>query len=543
MKSVKGIVVVAVLCLAAYGACVLFKQPAQLNVSDSERAYLEELGIYIQDSNASDSGLSAVLGDVEGIAPIGATMGTSSGSAPPGFLSIPVPSSIPPPFVAEPAPKVTAPGIEPQSVPEFSPPSTAEPAGFPVLLSPLSGSGVFPSETTPLVIPPSEAPFFETPPISATESPPPLEDDWDGPASHIPTTPPSTETLQTLNSPPPTNIPFDANEKIAHSPIVEKNLRRIIMDSANEDSFSSVGNVPLDTAPNPVPQYVQTTARQPFVFEPAKPEPSPNAPVLSFTPAKRSNRDTQPELPKLAESLQQPFIASQTEYRSEVSRPVKNPTTLPAAQPAIRESVERFIQSQRSLMASGETEDIRRAFVQLSQFYEYHPLDDSERAFVRPILDMLALKVVYAKDMHILESPYPVKPGETVESIAKNFHITPVLLRKINGLSSFQELQSGTTLKVVHGQFDAKISVKRKELTLLLGGLYAGQFAFSMPNPGTHIRSGEFFVTNRANQTLILNNGLMLSNAQARNATFAFSDQDAKEIFDILSEQSVIVVE
>ena len=160
-----------------------------------------------------------------------------------------------------------------------------------------------------------------------------------------------------------------------------------------------------------------------------------------------------------------------------------------------------------------------------------------------PILDSLALTVIYARDTHILEAPYRVKPGETVESIAQDFNLTPAFLRKLNDLSVPRAVAAGTMLKVVEGQFDARISVERQELTLLLGGLYAGRFSFALPHAGIPVRKGEFYVTHRTDRTLALNNGWTLATAHVRDATIVFPDQDAREIFDILSELSVIVVE
>jgi hypothetical protein len=104
-----------------------------------------------------------------------------------------------------------------------------------------------------------------------------------------------------------------------------------------------------------------------------------------------------------------------------------------------------------------------------------------------------------------------------------------------------QELSAGSTVKVVFGQFDAKVSLKRKELTLLLGGLYAGRFPIAAINAAPI--SGDFFVTNRSNQAVTLNNGWVLATAGVKNAAVQFYDRDAKEIFDILSHQSVIVLE
>jgi LysM repeat protein len=179
----------------------------------------------------------------------------------------------------------------------------------------------------------------------------------------------------------------------------------------------------------------------------------------------------------------------------------------------------------------------------LSQLYEHNQLGESERVMMRPILDLLALKVIYARDTHLLEPPHRVKQGETVESIAKDYNLTSALLRKINGLAPTQEISPGSTLKVLNGQFDARISIKRRELTLLLGGLYAGRFTFSMPNFEGTSRSGDYFVMHRTDRKIVLNNGLALATAHANDAAFVFMEKDAREIFDILSEQSVIVIE
>jgi hypothetical protein len=98
-------------------------------------------------------------------------------------------------------------------------------------------------------------------------------------------------------------------------------------------------------------------------------------------------------------------------------------------------------------------------------------------------------------------------------------------------------------LKVVYGQFDARISIQRRELTLLLGGLYAGRFSFSLPNANIPVHRGEFYVTQRTGRMLTLNNGWILATNHTRNATIILTEQDAREIFDILSEHSVILVE
>ena len=528
VKYVKGVALFLVLCFATYGAFALFKKPTNNNLSESQRAYLGEIGIDVtNDGQAADSGLSPMFG-AEGVAPVGA-IGTSSSSAPPSFLVEPT-TSFAAPF--EPAPRVAsvdAPGVELQPAPEFSSPEAT-------VLPPLDFAE--PAVESPTAAPP----FLGAPPISAIPppdpSPPPPGESWDGPV--IPVTPPPAASLQSLASPtqssPLSEIPSPIYEQIAYQPIGQTTIRRIASEPEKQgysptttvavQDFSTLDSVLLATATQTAPAYTRTAARQSLSFEPVKPEIQPNAPVVSFSrPKQIAPPQPQPE------QIQPPLIAT---------------SSVPAVQsvtPAVVSEIEKLIQSQRILAESGNPENMRRAFIQLSQLYEHNQLGATERAMMQPILDMLALKVIYAKDTHILEPPHRVKPGETVESIAKDFNLTPTLLCKINGLTVSQTLPAGTTLKVLYGQFDAQISTKRRELTLLLGGLYAGRFSCSLPQPGIPMHGGEFYVTNRSDRSIVLNNGWILGTSSAQNATIVFTAHDAREIFDILSEQSVVVVE
>ena len=527
MKLVKGVSIFLVLCLAAYGAFTLLQNQKSVDLNKDDIAILSGMGIGVSnDGHASESGLSSMF-DVEGADPIGATHNASS-STPPGFLGgEPTTSSLAPSY-GETALPVAMSSHELQPAPPMDvlPPPPAAPVGFPYQAPSF--------ETAPS--PPVEAPpFGTTPPVPTMESPPPWERSWDGPTSGIPVPPPQ-EVLQSIRSPLPTtpSIPQDSHplssgETIAYSPI-ESNVRRIGSDSANQHTATSSASASVP-APTPA-RYAPTSARHPLAFEPVKPETSQNAPVLAFAQPKRINTVQQQA------TMPQP---QPSQENHQATKPIDNPSP---TQPTVQEAVERFIQLQRQLAESGEPEKIRLAFVQLSQLYEHDQLSDVDRIVMQPILDRLALTVIYARDTHILESPYRVRPGDTVESIAQEFTLPPVLLRKINGLAmTAHGLPVGGTLKVVCGQFDARISVKRKELTLLLGGLYAGRFPITMPNARVPVQSGEFFVSHKTDRLITLSNGWTLAAAQARDATILLADQDAREIFDILSEQSVIVLD
>ena len=542
MKLVKGVTIFLVLCLAAYGALTLLKKPPQLGVSEKDRAYLEAIGIDIQgDGTESITGLSSIFGEPDGVAPVGGISASSTSSTPPSFLVEPTTSSMAPPFI-EAVPRIAASSSEFSAPPVdvFPPPNFVEPVD------------------SPIPAPSVELPFPEIPPAPASESPPPWEESWDGPASDILTVSPPTELLQPLITPLGSNPPIETlgsenfiREKSV-SPSGGISVRRIEPDeSSREMAVSTVNSLPIVSptvasspiVPSPVVpapvQYTQTSARKSLTFEPVKPDALSNSPIVAFAPPKRTHapqqlEPLQPQQPDAAHLA----TANLAVRQIETPRPIDVPSVQPlAVQTPIQETVERL------LAESSEPERIRLAFIEMSQLYESNQINEAERAMIQPILDTLAIKVIYARDTHILESPYHVTSGETVESVARKFNLNPAFLRKINGLLLSQELSAGTVLKVVHGQFDARISVKRKELTLLLGGLYAGRFPFTLPHAGIPVQSGEFFVASRTDRSLELNNGWTLATASVGNAAIVFADHAAREIFDILSEQSVIVLE
>ena len=521
MKIIKGVTTFLVLCLAAYGAFTLYTnltKPPKVDLTGDDVNYLKSIGIEVQgDGRASASGINTMI-NMEGVAPVGAEIGTSSSVALPAVFG----GQVAPSFTAA-APPYAAESPAPSSAPAFpgpAPPAEvlprqniSEPAGFP------------PPPTSFQALPPI-APRSVTQPVPATESPPPWNENWDGPASNISALSPPSERLHSSIPPSPNTHTQPSSDIKTASPFDGGSVRRIEPGSVKQGlAFAATENVPMDSVP---PRYTQTAARQPLAFEPAKPESATNTPFVAFAPPKQT-----------VSSPQHPIESS-----GDSSAPIAAVAAAAAAPPTtVPETVERFIQSQRQLIETGVPENIRQAYIQLSRLYEHKQLSSAERGMLRPLLDTLALKVIYSKDSHILESPYRVKPGETIESIAKDYNLNPVFLRKINGLAVPRELAPGTTLKVVYGQFDARISIKQKELTLLLGGLYAGQFSFAFPNTEIPVRSGEFFVAHRSDQMVALNNGWKLATPHMKDATIVFADQDAQDIFDILSEQSVIVVE
>ena len=431
-------------------------------------------------------------------------------------------------------------------------------------------------------------------PISENSSPPPWPDSWDGPALDISNTLPPEKLLHSFNSFPqvaPTNhttqsavthpiaeeippvqfqptahagvrrIEHNPNTSLQHDQMKAKALPvRSVGYTSSVPTAPHVSSTSASSASSPPVKNIPASVRRPLTFEPVKPDVSATSTVVVFGSQRQANaietgmphdQTAVPAMPTdlpQADSLQQPvMIASpllQDVQRQRGQRQSEQTMPTTANSSAIS-PLQRFLQSQQMLATSGEPNKIRQAFIELSQLYESGGLGEKERTMLYPLLDALASRVIYASDSHILEEPYRVKPGETVESIAKQFNLTPALLRKINGIGIHQSVEPGTILKVLYGQFDARISVNQKQLTLLLGGLYAGRFAFAMPQPidRTVSHSNELFVLHKTGRLIVLNNGWTLGSAYGTDANFQFAEQNASELFDILSEQSVIVLD
>ena len=121
---------------------------------------------------------------------------------------------------------------------------------------------------------------------------------------------------------------------------------------------------------------------------------------------------------------------------------------------------------------------MKEALTTVSVFYGSPELSESQTRDLIDLLDSLAGEVIYSR-RHLLDTPYVVGPGESIESIAKRFEIPAELLARINAVDLPGGLQPGTKLKVFQGPFRAEVDMKRNEMTVFLGELYAGRFPIS----------------------------------------------------------------
>ena len=134
--------------------------------------------------------------------------------------------------------------------------------------------------------------------------------------------------------------------------------------------------------------------------------------------------------------------------------------------------IDSFLQAIEVELEAGQLAD---AHLALSSLYGSPDLSPAQARAVVELLDQLAGTVIYSRQ-HLLEPPYRVQSGETLEQIASLYSVPWQLLAKINGIRDPQSLPPGTELKVVRGPFSAVVDLNSYELTLMLGDRYAGRF-------------------------------------------------------------------
>lgn len=249
--------------------------------------------------------------------------------------------------------------------------------------------------------------------------------------------------------------------------------------------------------------------------------------------------------------------ASITPTPAASSAPIGAGATFAASWPAIKTALDR--------------NDLKQAHQLLSKWHGDESLSPADSQKVESLLGQLAGTLIYSTDTQ-LEPARVVKQNETLETIAKEYNVPWQLLAKINGVAASDQLRPGQQLKVVRGPFAAVVNLHRNELTLEIGGNYAGTFAVSVP-PGTSVGEGQWLVDQKLeglqgsfrpsttqvtnDRTIILRDAsgaagtpsgamLMIASTAAVGppgaASLRVSPQDAEDLSDILSVGSRVVI-
>lgn len=218
-----------------------------------------------------------------------------------------------------------------------------------------------------------------------------------------------------------------------------------------------------------------------------------------------------------------------------------------------------------------QTGKFKAALAALTPHYADAGLPDEERRTLLAWLDALAAKVIYSRE-HLLLPAHQVRKGEDLYQIARQYNVEYSLLQNINhqDVSDPLVLVPATELKVIPGPFRTTVKLGAGELTMYVGDLYAGRFAFTLgdqpPQPGSYK-----VVDKRAQQKTYVGfdgrvipandpanpyggwwislggevaiHGSPLSPAPQTLGCISLSPQDAKDIFSILSLGSEVKID
>lgn len=159
---------------------------------------------------------------------------------------------------------------------------------------------------------------------------------------------------------------------------------------------------------------------------------------------------------------------------------------------------------------------LREALAKLSPYYNHIDLTREEQVDLIDLLDALAAEVIYSK-RHLLESPFIVSAGETLESIANRYKISPEVLAKINLMPDSKVVLAGSQLKVLTGPMRADVNLTRGELTLFLHDLYAGRFPISVGKDPAPVEGTYEIIDRRRDRTYYGAGSQVLPASDGRN--------------------------
>lgn len=204
--------------------------------------------------------------------------------------------------------------------------------------------------------------------------------------------------------------------------------------------------------------------------------PKPNVPQADIGVAKASGITPVNDVPVL--DLQ--TLHGQAKTMEQATQP-RMPTSA---------SGKSFANAKRMAMDQANSGNLKEALATLSVFYGAQDLTQEQHNDLVDLLDALAREVIFSQ-RHLLEVPYVVNPGETLEQVAKTCQVPVSILAKINGLDEQASLAPDRKLKVLQGPFRAEIVMEKSEMTLFLGDLYAGRYPVSFgsepsPRPGVY---------------------------------------------------------
>jgi LysM repeat protein len=380
--------------------------------------------------------------------------------------------------------------------------------------------------------------------------------------SPFPASQPTTTPVSTPNAQPDDNsraaVPFGSID----------NLRQSNASSAGSNQFAlptrSVPTSPVSNSSNSTMPAFTANGQQPIDNSSNGQLPndqfgSVKAPNFSATPLNDIPNNRQP-VPAFRASVS-PMTASQSAPLSGLSDGLSGGQPTAGSGPFV--SGAQYNAMMQEVRQALRQKRIAEAHLVLSRHYINSQITPQQAAEMEKLLDQLAGTVIYSRN-HLLEQPYRIQSGDTLESIATRCQVPIGLLEKINGISRNDTIVLGKELKVVRGPFEAVVDLKKHEILLLLQGQrYAGRFTIGV-GPGAAGQTGEFMITDKTNTEAMASNasgvygtrwlglgerlgihGTLRSEEIGRDSGTGYlslSNRDVQDLFDILTVGSKVVI-
>jgi LysM repeat protein len=241
--------------------------------------------------------------------------------------------------------------------------------------------------------------------------------------------------------------------------------------------------------------------------------------------------------------------------RYDAPPPPPQDTAAPVQDTAPSGKLDTLMKTVESSMHAGQWAE---AHLLLSSIYGDPRISPEQAQQVTRLLDQMAATVIYSRQ-HLLEQPYRVQLGDTLERIAERYNVPPQLLAKINGIRDPRSLTPGRELKVIRGPFSAFVDLGKRELTLMVQGRYAGRFTIDVrTDPGA--LAGTYMVRSKnlgtspggtpAPGTFVIDLGNAVKIVSLGSAAYTgppspiqMAPRDMEDVFGILSVGSRVVIQ
>lgn len=128
------------------------------------------------------------------------------------------------------------------------------------------------------------------------------------------------------------------------------------------------------------------------------------------------------------------------------------------------------------------------------------PMNARQRMFVKEQMKDMAEKWLFSRDVYPgdkLCSQHTVQPGEYLSTICSKYKIPYEIIMALNHISSPKSLQTGQTLKMIHGPFNVRIKRSTFTMDLYLQDMYVRSFRIGIGKPGRETPTGLWCVKDR----------------------------------------------